>query len=375
MNNRINYILEKVKKSNKLIVFIGLVVIILLLLLTSSFLKVNVKSVRQGELTNILAAIPIEYQVKKEDGDTYSILVIINSDAGIENVKYQNKDGQEIELKCYNKLSVGIDYEVEVNQEYYFIVKRVGQSPVTEKIYIERSIPQDGSQTYPYIIKTADQLQNINNKLDVYYKLGANIDLTGRTWQTIGNQTTPFKGELNGNGYTIKNLTINKDEDYIGLFGYNQGTLKNIKLENFSVTGKNNVGALVGYNTGIITNNNAVAQVTGNTNVGGLIGYTFANNTNMTAESLFVSGTVTGVSNVGGLIGNSSINNETYAENVTYSMYLKKSYSTAEVKGNTNVGGLVGIQQNSMKSYNNYDSVYNYIQECYATRKSHSNRK
>ncbi|MNT62364.1 hypothetical protein D3C72_2000790 [compost metagenome] len=88
-------------------------------------------------------------------------------------------------------------------------------------------------------------MQNINLKLSAYYKLGKDIDLSGITWQTIGSEENPFTGELNGNGKKIKNLSITKSENNVGLFGYSNGNLKNINLENVNVTGKDNVGGIV----------------------------------------------------------------------------------------------------------------------------------
>lgn len=102
-----------------------------------------------------------------------------------------------------------------------------------------------GTQSDPYIITTAIQLQKINENLEASYKLGANIDLTGLQWTVIGNQKYPFTGRLDGNGYTISNLSLEKDADNVGLFGYNTGTLKTVKINNINIKGKNNVGSLV----------------------------------------------------------------------------------------------------------------------------------
>src|SRR5699024_135510 len=67
------------------------------------------------------------------------------------------------------------------------------------------------------VIKTAQDLQNINNDMSGKYILMGDIDLSGISdWAPIGHTDTEdwypqasFTGELNGNGYVIKNLTIN----------------------------------------------------------------------------------------------------------------------------------------------------------------------
>ena len=84
------------------------------------------------------------------------------------------------------------------------------------------------------VIKTAEDLQNINNNLSGRYILMNDIDLSGIDWTPIGAKensfTGGFSGEFNGNGFTISNLNVNKelfesgDEEYsasqyIGLFG------------------------------------------------------------------------------------------------------------------------------------------------------------
>lgn len=98
------------------------------------------------------------------------------------------------------------------------------------------------------IITTAAELNDIRNKLDengkIYgkYRLGANIVFDqGETFQPIGKAAqNPFIGEFDGNGYTIKNLTLKADEQsystlYLGLFAYNNGTIKNLIIDNVSL--------------------------------------------------------------------------------------------------------------------------------------------
>ena len=75
-------------------------------------------------------------------------------------------------------------------------------------IYEAFEIVGGGTLADPYIITNAAQLQKVNENLEAYYKLGSDVDLTGRNWKPIGNETYPFKGQLDGNGYAIKNLNI-----------------------------------------------------------------------------------------------------------------------------------------------------------------------
>ena len=97
------------------------------------------------------------------------------------------------------------------------------------------------------IIKTAADLDNIRNNLSGKYILMNDIDLSGINWEPIGgladtsvlpNPSDCFQGELNGNGYTINNLTVNNPSGYGGLFGATlNAEIKNLGLENVDING------------------------------------------------------------------------------------------------------------------------------------------
>ena len=90
------------------------------------------------------------------------------------------------------------------------------------------------------------------------FGLANNIDASGTcNWNSgagftpIGNSSTPFTGTFNGNNYTISDLFINlPTTNDVGLFGYTWGAIiENVGLLNANITGQNNVGGLVGYNS------------------------------------------------------------------------------------------------------------------------------
>lgn len=91
-------------------------------------------------------------------------------------------------------------------------------------------------------IYTAEDLDNVRNNLSGKYILMNNIDLSSyENWSPIGTSETPFTGELDGNGYVLKNLIFNdkfsnaKDIDS-GLFGYAKGAiLSDVLIKNLSV--------------------------------------------------------------------------------------------------------------------------------------------
>ena len=289
--------------------------------------------------------------------------------------------------------------------------------------YEEFDVIGEGTEEAPFIITTAVQLQKISEKLASYYKLGADIDLIGRTWTSIGTSSNPFIGNIDGTGYTISNLSYDNEEgENVGLFGYNSGTISNITLENITIKGKsnvgslvgynkgtvtkctvkgnitgvgNNVGGLIGYNTGSVNNNQIQGIVTGNgSNTGGLIGQTIAGISNNiskievhgqaytgglvgyvymnTAKTIILSnnvseGKVIGGDNTGGLIG--SVYQNAPKADGTYQVTVEKSYAIGDVEGKSSVGGLVGYiyGYEPHETVNKGSCVNSYIQESYAT--------
>jgi len=75
-------------------------------------------------------------------------------------------------------------------------------------------------------IYNASDLNNIRNNLSGSYILMNDIDLGGMNWTPIGTSSSMFTGILNGNGHSIKNLTIDvtsSQEIRVALFGYIEG--------------------------------------------------------------------------------------------------------------------------------------------------------
>ena len=77
-----------------------------------------------------------------------------------------------------------------------------------------------GAQTGQIAISTAAQLQSIQQNLSGHYILANDIDLSGVSFTPIGNEAAPFTGTFDGNGHTIRSLTLTKAGRNIGLFGY-----------------------------------------------------------------------------------------------------------------------------------------------------------
>ena len=235
-----------------------------------------------------------------------------------------------------------------------------------------------GTAASPFIITTKAQLGEVGNGLAAYYKLGNNIDLGNAEWVPIGTDKTPFTGNFDGNGCSLSNLKITKSTtDYIGLFGYvKAGTIKNVKINNVSITGRNYVGGLAGYTLGSTVIENCSVTGSGIINAtmyaGGMVGSAAGSiincftTVNLTASNLTSSGSYAGGligissatvskcyatgniiangSSVGGLIGGTPSSN---------SGNVSQSYATGNVSGKAGVGGLIGVYYSENTSISN----------------------
>lgn len=217
-----------------------------------------------------------------------------------------------------------------------------------------------GTEEEPYQIETVEQLQEIRNHTDKHFIQIADIDASetenwndGKGFNPIGDDVVKFIGGYDGGGYEISGLTINREDDFVGLFGYAEDShIKNTGLVNISVSGGQYVGGLTGYNRGQITGSYATGAVSGDAYVGGLIGGANWGQIN----NSYATGTVSGSTNVGGLVGENNRGpiSSSYATSAVSGIFsigglvgsnrrqISNSYATGDVSGSSKVGGLVG---------------------------------
>ncbi|MGD0572346.1 MAG: GLUG motif-containing protein [Sedimentisphaerales bacterium] len=206
-----------------------------------------------------------------------------------------------------------------------------------------------GDPNNPYQIATKADLLALAADINDYSKcfiLTADIDMEGQAFTmaiiaantTSGNnfQGSFFNGTFDGNDHKITDFTINGGNNncFLGLFGiiYSGGLIKNLGLENFSVSGLSGsyyVGGLVGYNDGSISNCHSTGSVSGTSYVGGLVGFSVYGSISNCYSTGAVSGSF-GSYYVGGLVGYNTLGN------------ISNCYSTGLVSGSSDVGGLVG---------------------------------
>lgn len=198
----------------------------------------------------------------------------------------------------------------------------------------------DGTEEAPFHVESLDQLQDIRNHLDKHFIQIENINAfetkdwnEGKGFIPVGKQGAEFRGTFDGNGYEIRQLTINRpDEDAVGLFGLsNSANFQRIKLEDANITGRYYTGTAVGWLLqGVILNSFASGKVVGSLGVGGLIGRA----TNSTIESLNTSiGVYSNVKAAGGVVG------------LLERSDVSDSHSNGDIFGLTEAGGLIGSSE------------------------------
>jgi hypothetical protein len=192
----------------------------------------------------------------------------------------------------------------------------------------------------PYQIQTLTQLQNIGfsiNHLNKHYIQIADIDASatsgwngGQGFEPIGDEFYSFSGSFNGNGYKITNLSINRDQMHVGLFGFVDGaTISNIVLEGVNIYGNERVGGIAGYvQTGLIIGSMVEGVLnSGFGYAGGVVGLNSYGNIINTQSIIVI---LNGYIGIGGLAGyNSGL--------------IENSFTEGEINGIEYVGGLVGI--------------------------------
>ena len=218
-----------------------------------------------------------------------------------------------------------------------------------------------GDSSDPYIIKTAEQLAFLAKQVNggetyrgKYFQLEADLDLSGSEWTPIGTETVPFSGKFSGNGHVLTNVKISAAGDYIGLFGYNTGTITYVGIESGEISGGNCTGSICGLNAGTITGCYNNAPVTGKESAGGVCGKNSG-----TVQMSYNTGAVTGTLKTGGVCGESA-DGSTLANcyntgmlvgdsvvggicgSVEISADVSSSFSMAEICGNSEIGGNIG---------------------------------
>jgi len=147
-----------------------------------------------------------------------------------------------------------------------------------------------------------------NTYANCYFEVQANVSTSkDGGFEPIGTSDKQFKAkQFNGDNFIITLTYVNVAKDYVGVFGYVNGT-KFIDVKTAgTVSGKANVGALAGYLHGVMRGTfDNTANVTGaGDHVGGVIGrWDSYDQTEVSIIRGSNTGTINGVNRVGGAVG------------------------------------------------------------------------
>jgi hypothetical protein len=205
-----------------------------------------------------------------------------------------------------------------------------------------------------------------------HYELMNDLDLTG-SWTPIDG----FSGVLEGNGYTLSNLTINAPSTgRQGLFASlaTGAEIRNLVLDNFSIDGKFSVGALAAdaNDTNDVTIKNITVKnshihangsnASGTVSAcGGIVGYVLTSNNFIAARCTVDNCTLqANQGELGGIIGVMSTGNAslgTYDEGVNRILNCRVSNTTITAHLN-NTGGIIGVIAGEDKTTDNNDEIH-----------------
>lgn len=300
----------------------------------------------------------------------------------------------------YTTLSYGIEQKenedasknVLAYKDGYYLAMNGGESKIvitTNNISYSKLVIDvlvcDGSEEYPYIIKTEQDLKRIGKADDEFtaeksYKLGNNIELT-EPWTPI----PEFSGTFDGNYFAIKNMTITQDsvnksqpsggnevatsarysllnnsaETNVGFISILRGVIQNLFLTdvNIDVT-EEYVGAFAGTNYGTIktsevTGTSVIKNALSNHSyVGGIAGRNLFTTKKAVIDRCGYEGTITVTGSgqtTGGIVGQN------------LSGKISESYFRGYVNngGDNHFGGLVGVNSGSKDATADiYDSYF-----------------
>lgn len=205
-----------------------------------------------------------------------------------------------------------------------------------------------GSLADPYQIETGGQLLHIMDVSSAgkYFVLNNSIDLNNYNWKPV-----EMKGTFDGAGFTISNLKIDRDEDWLGLFSIAANvkdlTIKGVQIDYKGSSETCGVGALAGqFNTrGSLKNVSIVltedSYIRGNSAcTGGLVGctdtYSSLKIEDCSVKSKNDMYVIVGNTCVGGICGDRN------AYSYDSETGIKGCHVEANICGTSKIGGIIG---------------------------------
>ena len=186
----------------------------------------------------------------------------------------------------FSKTQEAADKYKQAQEDEEFEIEKIEYAADGKDIKEVKTISnEEGFEEFREKVNSGDNFEN------TLVKLSSDLDLGEETWAPIGTKEHPFNGVFNGNGHEIKNLVLGQVENdnyafssgganWIGLFGYNEGIIKNVGIESVSINANEvegyGIGLLAGCNKGKIEmcyNEASISCESTILSFGGVVGY------------------------------------------------------------------------------------------------------
>ncbi len=211
----------------------------------------------------------------------------------------------------------------------------------------------NGTTEDPYLIGLPAELQWMSrspSEWDKCFRQIADIDASdtenwdnGNGFSPVGNTSTAFSGEYDGQGYSIDGLFIHRDStNENGLFGQvTGGTISNLNVLNCNITGKYRTSAIAAScNDATIVNCTSSGTVSTSNGGGGIVGRMRETTVERCGSSVDISSYASTGKNCGGLVGITS-----------QDCVIRNSYAHGSVEAYNFCGGLIGDMEDTDVQY------------------------
>lgn len=285
-----------------------------------------------------------------EDGQSEAIFTIRTDDA----LGYKHKNGTFLGWsKDSNAATPTYKFNASEGTFDTATISVAEESPITLYAVWAEIWDGDGTTNSPYEISSKDKLSKLATQVNdkgfdykgEHFALMSAIDLSDTTWTPIGGARSAFSGQLNGNGHTIKNLTVSTSESYTGLFGLvKNAVIEALTIEGGTVTcergGTSFCGGLAGGGSLTATNVHLTnVNVKGHYYAGGILG--------------FGGGTMTDCSNAGGSVEGRYAGGMAGLGSTNGSFEFIRCTNSAAIKGEAYAGGISGDHRGEGNNFAN----------------------
>lgn len=250
---------------------------------------------------------------------------------------------------------------VEYKDEYFKVYYDGEEDNVTDVKYFALEVLE--IHNCDEMIAFAERVNGGENFSNYIVRLKADLDFEGAEWDTIGYSSlrandayadSYFAGIFDGEDHVISGLTIADTRYEAGIFGNNQGTIKNLNVEDFTVNKTTSyvcyIAGIAASNGGIVENCSADVTITFSSSssqyssyVGGIVG---SGGTVRNCTSYGTINAAGAVTNVGGIAGQ--------ATNISRAINYAQLVGTSKCKY---LSGIVGENGNIVEKSINYGTI------------------